>query len=358
MRAAAYGLHRKSICPIWQKEETHIKYSVIIPVFNDEKYIEKCVCSLLQSAPDGEAEIILVNDGSADSSAEICQRLKDEHDCVKFINKSHGGAATARNAGLETASGEFILFCDADDYVAPDYFSEIEKFKNEDLIIFAYTLIFEHSEEHREIPQEILKSNDDFEKLAALYKSRRLCELYTKRFKRGIIEQNGIHFCEDLPICEDMNFCLQYALCCKSIATKNAPLYFYNRTNKNSVINSRKTGLAELFPKVFGIAANSIEKSDLSDGQKRALLQTTSRFYMASFITCVGEEFKDASASPRKIIKNIGGICKEFKLMSFGGEKPRGILCTGIRICIKLRLRTAIYLLVKAHRKKTAPERK
>lgn len=79
---------------------------------------------------------------------------------------------------------------------------------------------------------------------------------------------------------------------------------------------------------------------------------------MASFITCVSEEFKDASASPRKIIKNIGGVCRKFKLMSFGGEKPRGILCTGIRICIKLRLRTAIYLLVKAHRKKTAPELK
>lgn len=341
-----------------QKEETHIKYSVIIPVFNDEKYIEKCVCSLLQSAPANEAEIILVNDGSADSSAEICQRLSNEHKCVKFISKLHGGASSARNAGLELACGEFILFCDADDYVAPDYFNEIEKFKSEDLIIFAYTLIFEHSEERREIPHEVLESNDDFEKLAALYKSRCLCELYTKRFKRSIIEKNSIRFCEELAICEDMNFCLQYALCCKSIAAKSARLYFYNRTNKNSVINSRKTGLTKLFPKAFGTAANSIEKSNLSTEQKRALLQTTSRFYLASFITCVGEEFKDAYATPRKIIKQIGGICREFKPINFGGEKAHGILCTGIRICIKLRLRTAIYLLVKAHRKKTAPERR
>ena len=68
-----------------QREETHIKYSVIIPVYNAEKYIEKCVCSLLQSAPAGNAEIILVNDGSADSSAKICQRLSAENDCVKFI---------------------------------------------------------------------------------------------------------------------------------------------------------------------------------------------------------------------------------------------------------------------------------
>lgn len=312
----------------------------------------------MQSAPAGEAEIILVNDGSADSSAKICQRLSEEHDCVKFINKSHGGAASARNAGLEPACGDFILFCDADDYVAPDYFSEIEKFKNEDLIIFGYTAVYEHSKEFREIPREILQCGDDFEKLAALYKSRRLYELYTKRFKRGIIEQNKIRFCEELPIAEDMNFCLQYALCCKSIAAKNAPLYFYNRTNKNSVINSRKTGLAKLFPKAFGIAANSIEKSGLSAAQKRELLQTTNRLYTAGFITCVSEEFKNASASPREIKRQIDGICGEFKLISFGGEKPRGILCAGIRICIKLRLRTAVYLLVKAHRKKTAPEQK
>lgn len=312
----------------------------------------------MQSAPAGNAEIILVNDGSADSSAKICQRLSEENDCIKFINKSHGGAASARNAGLEPACGEFILFCDADDYVAPDYFNEIEKFKNEDLVVFGYTAVYEHLMDFREIPHKILRCGDDFEKLAALYQSRRLYELYTKRFKRSIITQNEICFHEELPICEDMNFCLQYALCCKSIAAKNAPLYFYNRTNKNSVIHSRKTGLAKLFPKAFGIAANSIEKSSLSAAQKRKLLQTTSRLYTASFITCVSEEFKDASVSPREIKRRTEGICREFKLISFGGERPRGILCAGIRICVKLRLRTAVYLLVKAHRKKTAPKQK
>lgn len=162
--AAAYGLRRKSICPIWQREEAHIKYSVIIPVYNAEKYIEKCVCSLLQSAPPNEAEIILVNDGSADSSAKICQMLSREHECVKFINKSHGGASSARNTGLEAAIGEFVLFCDADDYVAPHYFNEIEKFKNEDLIIFAYTLILS-------IPKSTEKFRRRFQKATVISKS-------------------------------------------------------------------------------------------------------------------------------------------------------------------------------------------
>ena len=87
-------------------------------------------------------------------------------------------------------------------------------------------------------------------------------------------------------------------------------------------------------------------------------MQTTSRLYTASFITCVSEEFKDASVSPHEIKRRTEGICREFKLISFGGERPRGILCAGIRICVKLRLRTAVYLLVKAHRKKTAPKQK
>ncbi|UKI22805.1 MAG: hypothetical protein L6V88_11310 [Anaerotruncus sp.] len=115
-----------------------------------------------------------------------------------------------------------------------------------------------------------------------------------KRFKRSIIAQNEICFHEELPICEDMNFCLQYALCCKSIAINNDALYFYNRTNKNSIIHSRKTGLTEIFPKSFAIAAKAIKISGLSDNQKgKKLLQTTDYLYTASFITCAGEELKD-----------------------------------------------------------------
>lgn len=203
----------------------------------------------MQSAPAGNTEIILVNDGSADSSAKICQRLSEENDCVKFINKSHGGAASARNAGLEPACGEFILFCDADDYVAPDYFNEIEKFKNEDLVVFGYTAVYEHSMDFREIPHKILRCGDDFEKLASLYQSRRLYELYTKRFKRSIIEQNGICFHEELPICEDMNFCLQYALCCKSIAAKTHRFIFTTAQTKIPLYTAAKRGLRSFFPR-------------------------------------------------------------------------------------------------------------
>lgn len=304
----------------------------------------------MQSAPAGNAEIILVNDGSADSSAKICQRLSEENDCVKFINKSHGGAASARNAGLEPACGEFILFCDADDYVAPDYFNEIEKFKNEDLVVFGYTAVYEHSMDFREIPHKILRCGDDFEKLAALYQSRRLYELYTKRFKRSIITQNEICFHEELPICEDMNFCLQYALCCKSIAINNDALYFYNRTNKNSVIHSRKTGLTEIFPKAFAIAAKAIKISGLTDNQKEKLLQTTDYLYTASFITCAGEELKDENAAAHQIIRQIEKICREFQTIHFAKRQPQGLLCKGIRACIKLRLGAITYLLVKAHR--------
>ncbi len=332
------------------KEATQIKYSVIIPVFNSEKYIEKCVCSLLQSAPIESTEIILVNDGSKDKSAEICKRLAAEHDCIKYINKEHGGAASARNAGLKQATGEFILFCDSDDYVRPDYFTKAELFGNEDLIVFGYTSVYKSCSLRHDIPQSILNGSDNFEKLNGLYKSKLLYELYTKRFKRSIITQNEICFHEELPICEDMNFCLQYALCCKSIAIKNDALYFYNRTNKNSLIHSRKTGLTEIFPKAFAIAAKTIKSSSLTDNQKEKLLQTTDYLYTATFITCAGEELKDENAAAHQIIRQIGKICREFQTIHFAKKQPQGLLCKGIRACIKLRLGTITYLLVKAHR--------
>ncbi len=87
--------------------------------------------------------------------------------------------------GLSLHAENLFFFCDADDYVAPDYFNEIEKFKNEDLVVFGYTAVYEHSMDFREIPHKILRCGDDFEKLEALYQSRRLYELYTKRFKRS-----------------------------------------------------------------------------------------------------------------------------------------------------------------------------
>ncbi len=95
------------------------KVSIIVPVYNLESYLERCVCSLLRQTY-GNLEIILVDDGSTDNSAAICDELLERDQRVVCIHKKNGGLSSSRNMGLDVVSGDYILFVDGDDYIHPD----------------------------------------------------------------------------------------------------------------------------------------------------------------------------------------------------------------------------------------------
>ena len=98
--------------------------SVIVPIFNNEEFVEKCVRSILaQTHPN--LQIVLVNDGSTDSSLQICQRLRDADERVLVVDKEHSGTVHTRQRGLSVATGEWIGWVDADDWVEQDYFLQL-----------------------------------------------------------------------------------------------------------------------------------------------------------------------------------------------------------------------------------------
>lgn len=101
--------------------------SVIIPVYNSEKYIEECLnCVMGQTY--GEFEIVVVNDGSTDSSEKIINALKEKDNRIKYVKQENAGAGEARNTGIQNASGKYVIFLDSDDKIKEDY---IEKLVNE-----------------------------------------------------------------------------------------------------------------------------------------------------------------------------------------------------------------------------------
>lgn len=114
--------------------------SVIVPVYNVEEYLERCVNSLLgQSYKD--IEILLIDDGSTDKSSEICDAYRQQDSRVRVFHKKNGGQSEARNLGLEKAKGKFLSFVDSDDYVSPDYLSSLYTMmvqKNADISICSY----------------------------------------------------------------------------------------------------------------------------------------------------------------------------------------------------------------------------
>lgn len=98
-----------------------MKISIIVPIYNVEAYLKKCIDSILNQTMEN-IEIILVDDGSKDKSGEICDEYKQKDDRIAVIHKKNGGLSSARNAGLKIATGELIGFIDSDDWIEPDYF--------------------------------------------------------------------------------------------------------------------------------------------------------------------------------------------------------------------------------------------
>ena len=106
------------------------KLTVIVPVYNSSKYLKKCIESILEQTY-VNTEIILVNDGSTDNSIDICKEFKQIDNRIIVIDKENGGVASARNAGLEVATGSYVAFVDSDDYVEKDmYETMIEALNN------------------------------------------------------------------------------------------------------------------------------------------------------------------------------------------------------------------------------------
>ena len=95
---------------------SNILLSVVIPVYNVEKYLQQCVDSIINQLTD-ECEIILVDDGSPDGSGEICDRYANKDSRINVIHQQNGGLAAARNTGLDYARGEYVAFVDSDDYL-------------------------------------------------------------------------------------------------------------------------------------------------------------------------------------------------------------------------------------------------
>ena len=114
-----------------------VKISVVIPVYNVEKYLEQCLDSVIAQSFE-DIEVICVNDGSTDSSLEILKRYADNDSRIKIISQKNKGAGAARNVGIENAAGEYVYFMDSDDYLNADAFERLNDFLDDkpDFVMF------------------------------------------------------------------------------------------------------------------------------------------------------------------------------------------------------------------------------
>lgn len=176
-----------------------IKFSIIVPVYNVSKYLNKCINSMLEQTYDN-FEIILVDDGSTDDSGKICDSFIDANEKIRVFHKENGGLSSARNYGLKRAEGEYVIFLDSDDFWnKTDFLENIVKIvDNKDLVIFNS---FKYFEENEIKSQSRFKYDDNFYKLDDKDKIKYIIKnnifkacAWDKIIKKTILIDNNIEF--------------------------------------------------------------------------------------------------------------------------------------------------------------------
>lgn len=182
------------------------KFSIIVPVYNVEKYVGDCISSILaQTYP--HFELILVDDGSTDESGNICDRYAAQDSRIKVIHQANGGVSRARNKGIEAATGQWICFIDSDDEVKPELLKHYIHDVDADMMVQGILEIYPDGKtSHIPMPDLYVKQ----ENYQTLHVRRH--DLYSPRkcFRADIIRQNNLRFIEDMHSAEDLTFVLNF----------------------------------------------------------------------------------------------------------------------------------------------------
>lgn len=226
------------------------KISVIVPVYNVEKYLRSCINSLLNQSF-REIEIILVNDGSTDNSGEICKEYEKNHSNITLINKDNGGLGSARNAGIKRSKANYIGFVDSDDIVSKYMFEKLFDLLNKNNADCAFcesVRFWDYIEEIQTSEENIQQSIYHEDEILVPYLIDRIgldpgekkdcsygASVCVGLFNKKIIIENDIEFVSERElISEDMIFDIDYIRNCRKIVHTNEILYYY-RFNPESL---------------------------------------------------------------------------------------------------------------------------
>ncbi len=214
--------------------------SIIVPVYNAEETLRRCIESVLNQGFT-DFELLLVDDGSTDSSAGICREYENGDRRARVIRKENTGVSDTRNLGLSEARGTFVQFLDSDDWITPDATSLMVRAARDsgaDMVIADFYRVIGDRVAHKgDIEKDGLLSLEEFagfmmENPADFYYG----VLWNKLFKREIIAQHGLSMDKTISWCEDFMFNLEYLRHVKTVYALRVPVYYYVKT-KGSLVS-------------------------------------------------------------------------------------------------------------------------
>ncbi len=335
--------------------------TVIVPIYNAEKYLEKCVESILTNSITG-LELILVNDGSTDNSLALCRKLQTKYTpFITVIDKKNEGVSVARNAGIEIAKNEWITFVDADDCVNETLIANYENIINSnnpnvDLLVTGYAIFDDfqnclgsfspkHSNAYLRADNGIQTL---FEEVGDNLDARGwLCTFVcNKAYRRDILNQYNIRFKPGLGYGEDFLFNAEYYRYINGISTISKPLYYYYK--RGSGATSRFWGGTDLIDRRCLFYETSIEMSrnlNLDKEYDDVLKKVEARLIFATLGWVFGSGKK---LNTQAKLQHCRELCENYKYGYLLENCPRNRLSLIKRIMLDLLLRRAymLYLLI------------
>ena len=274
--------------PVESTQIDEILFSAVVPVYNVESYLEKCVDSLIrQENMDGKLEILLIDDGSQDQSGRMCDQLAERYPQIKVYHKKNGGLSSARNAGIEQAAGQYVFFVDSDDYVDTGLCKRLcralEKYGEIDAICFDG--MEENKDQKKGIRRIPLKTERCIENgkdyLLEHYKTRNLnVEAWLYSYRKKFLQEHGLYFREG-RLHEDVDFTPRAMLACRRIVEVPDRLYHYVvREDSITTQKNKEKNIRDLF-------ATLKEQCEIAEQQEPELEKWMKNAILNSYLNMV-----------------------------------------------------------------------
>lgn len=220
-----------------------MRLSIIIPVYKAEKYLRRCLDSVLAGVPVDDIEVIAVNDGSPDNSLDILREYENQYPCVRVIDKPNGGVSSARNAGLDVATGKYVMFVDADDAVDPEALKKLllTDYTKHNIVVAGYHRISRHNNESiitrvcdensfNVVTSDWYVLNQDFLTIGVSW---------AKLYARDIISKYSLRFDVSMPLFEDSLFNYSFLKHTDSVCLSGEIIYNYYLNYNSSTVKFR-----------------------------------------------------------------------------------------------------------------------
>ncbi|MEE3427345.1 MAG: glycosyltransferase family 2 protein [Ruminococcus sp.] len=317
-----------------EKLINELTVSVIVPVYNAQETICLCVDSILHQDYT-DYELILIDDGSSDKSAEICDNYSDKNKKVVVYHTDNNGVSAARNLGIEKAKGKYILFVDSDDYVTENYIRrliEIKEQKTDTDNIWCGFRTFRNSNKDVFIEKYVYDKNTelsliDYKKIMTLHEKWLDAGPYCKLYDRNVINRNNIRFPVDLSLGEDLIFNFRYLDCTNGkICVLNEDNYNYYLNDGNSLGTKYYSQLFDIYKTINATMRDYVKKWGCDELEVQ-------KFYNACFFkyeVCLKNTFNKKNKNPRNEkyrqnneILNSSEFSEAFSKMSY---KPNLLL--------------------------------